>query len=286
MSAPDKDDDGLAFLVTPIQLAALLQHASLAKGPSLANRFWGGLGIIGGAVDLVASTPLWLAPEPTMATKVAAGALDYVGTDTMWTGMRQVWTGRTVKTLTAQVVQRSLRSLGVDGDLAERLGSSTEFSMNLAAAVAAPLTLARAARATRVVAVERGLISLEEEETWPGAHTLKEHVDRRTIQQLQMRFVEKPWLRNASVFDSRLAAERAISGAIAANADDIRAWASLAQADEQFGWPAYECGEVIGQVLVKKTGQLVDATKVIIVLKKTTNMNKVWYLFTAYPVLR
>ena len=86
----DDDDDGLALIFMPIQLAAILQQASLSKGPSLSNRFWGSLGIIGGAVDLVASVPLWLAPEPTMTTKIAAGALDFVGGDTMWTGMRQV----------------------------------------------------------------------------------------------------------------------------------------------------------------------------------------------------
>ena len=284
MAQPQMDDDGLAFVVTPIQLAAMLQQASLYKGPSLSNRLWGGLAIVGGAVDLVASVPLWLMPEPTMATKAAAAAVDYVGADTMWTGVRQVWTGRQMKTFTAKVVQRSLRSLGVDEDVAERLGSNTDVAMNMAAAVAAPMTLARTVNAVRVVSVDRGLINLEMEETWPRAHTIERHVGK-SLQQLQARFAAEPRMTNSSTFSSLAVAERAVSDAIAANTNDIRAWASLAQAGQKQSWAAYDCEKVIGQVLTKSTGRLADATKVTIVLKKTLDMNKVYYVFTAFPVL-
>ncbi len=284
--ADDRDEhDGVKVVATAIQPAAMLEQASLSKGPSLDNRFWGGISIIGGAVDLVASVPLWLAPEPTAATKFAAAAVDYVGADTLWTGMRQVWTGRQMKTFTADAVRRSLQSLGVDEDLADRLASGSDVAMNMAAAVAAPFAVAKATGATRILAVDRGLVDLDVEETWPGAHTLRQHVNRVTSQQLAMRFIEQPWLKSASNFSSKATAEWAISKSIAANADDIRAWASLAQPGDQEVWKALDCGQVIGQVLTKSTGVMIDATKVQIVLKKTVSSNKVWYIFTAYTVL-
>ena len=116
----------------------------------------------------------------------------------------------------------------------------------------------------------------------PGAHTIKKHVGK-TIQQLKLRLADEPRLRRSSSFSSLDVAERAVSDAIAANIDDIRAWASLAQAGEKENWAAYDCGKVIGQVVIKRTGQIMDATNVTIVLKERQSLGKVFYVFTASP---
>ena len=112
---------GITIIMTSIQLAALLQDVPLTRMEVASNRLFGALSVIGGAVDLVASVPLWLAPEPTLLTKVVAGGLDVIGGDMVATGARQIWTGRTTKSFTSEVLARSLRSLGVDPEVADRL---------------------------------------------------------------------------------------------------------------------------------------------------------------------
>lgn len=221
--ASDTIDDGLEIILMPIQLAALLLRESVHRPATLANRFWGALGVIGGAVDLVASIPLWLAPEPS--SKVAAAAVDYIGADVAWTGMRQVWTGRRQVTLTAEVVERSLKSLGVDPEVANRIGNGTDIAVNMAALVAPPLAIARSARALRVISVEEGVIDLEIEEGFPGAHTISKHVGK-TEPELRTRLAQEPKLTASSSFRTLEDAEKGVSEVIKARAVEIQEWAA------------------------------------------------------------
>jgi hypothetical protein len=279
--AGGEDEDGLRIVLTPIQLAAILQQRTLTRWQVAGNRFWGALGVIGGAVDMVASVPLWLAPEPTLGTKVAAGALDYIGADVAWTGLRQVWTGRQQKTFTAEVVDRSLRSLGVEPQIADRLAGGTEVAFNLAAAVAAPIALARAANAARVVAVEEGLIDLEVEERFPGAHTIARHVGR-TEEQLAQRFKDMPRLRSASTFPDLKTAERAVTGALRANRVAIEEWAAKAGAGDR-GVFHFVASDPVGVTLTKATNTLAKVSGVRVVLVKYVDANRLYYVLTAFP---
>jgi hypothetical protein len=57
----------LKMVLTPIQLAALIQGASINPQEIFLNRVWGGAMLIGGAVELVGGVTLLLTPERTSA---------------------------------------------------------------------------------------------------------------------------------------------------------------------------------------------------------------------------
>ncbi len=279
---PTSDDGGIRIVLTPIQLAAILQQTSITPWQAAANRFWGALAVIGGAVDMVVSVPLWLAPEPTLATKVGAGALDYIGADVASTGLRQVWTGRQQKTFTAQAVQGALHSLGVDPALADKLGNGTDAAMNIAAAIAIPLAEARALNAVRVLSVDQGLIDLEAEEA-AGGHTIREHVGK-DLAYLSNRLANSSRMQAASSFTTLRSAEIVVSDCLRVNAQAIEGWAASA-ADGSRLVVTSRGTAVSGQTLVRGATSLRNAYGVRVVLVKTLSLNKVYYILTAYPEL-
>lgn len=276
------DTDWLTVVLTPIQLAAVLQEESLTRPQTVANRFWGALAVIGGAVDMVASVPLWLAPEPTLGTKFAAGALDYVGADVAWTGMKQVWTGRQQITVTAAALGSSLRSLGVDPQIADDLSRGTDIAINMAAVIATPLSVARAANAARVTAVERGLIDLEVEETFPGAHTIRDHVGK-TVAELRARLATTPRLPAASSFRTLESAEQAVSAALVKNAAAIQTWASQARVGAKMAFE-YRAATTVGVSVSRAAGLAEEVSGVRVVLRKLLDSDRVYYVLTAFPI--
>jgi hypothetical protein len=280
---PASDDGGIRIVLTPLQLAAILQQTSITPWQAAANRFWGALAVIGGAVDMVVSVPLWLAPEPTLATKVGAGALDYIGADVAATGLRQVWTGRQQKTFTAQAVQSALHSLGVDPDLADKLGNGTDAAMNVAAMIAIPLAEARALNAVRVLSIDQGLIDLEAEEA-AGGHTIARHVGK-DLSYLSTRLTESPRLQAASSFTTLRSAEVAVSDCLRVNAASIEAWAASTPAEGARLVVTSRGTAVTGQTLLRGSTSLRNAYGVRVVLSKTLSLNKVYYVLTAYPEL-
>src|SRR4029453_6497554 len=84
------------------------------EGPSWTNRLFGGLKLLGGLGETALGILGILAPDPTLLTKVGGGLLTAHGLDTTQSGLRQLWTGETT---------RSLTSLGL-GAGAELLGAS------------------------------------------------------------------------------------------------------------------------------------------------------------------
>jgi hypothetical protein len=98
----DAFDDGMEFVLTPVQLAAIFENGTIESEGTLGARLWGGLSIIGGALEMVGAGALLLTPEPTMATKVAGGALGVHGMDTAGAGIRQVISGKSESTYTAE----------------------------------------------------------------------------------------------------------------------------------------------------------------------------------------
>lgn len=81
---------GLEIVLSPLQLAAILENDSIDQGSCLSNRFWGAASVVGGAIELVGAAGLLLAPEPTTLTKISGGVLGAHGLDTVSAGVMQV----------------------------------------------------------------------------------------------------------------------------------------------------------------------------------------------------
>ena len=278
-SDADTDQTGIEVVLTPIQLAAMLQQGTIHRASTLSNRFWGAMSVIGGAAEMVASVPLWLAPEPTLTTKLGAAFLTGMGGDVAGAGLTEVWTGRRAITLTAAAARAALRKLGVDPGLAERLAQSTDIAVNLSAVIAAPLSVARTAQAARVSSIERGLIDLEVEETFPGAHTIAKHVGK-TVEELKARLAAEPKTRMASTFRTLEDAEQGVSEVMRIRAFEIQEWAARTQS-ETVGRFSIPKSSIVG-IAVDRAGPARDASGIIVVLKKTIVENRLYYVLTAY----
>ncbi|MDR1967945.1 MAG: hypothetical protein LBQ32_04515, partial [Burkholderiaceae bacterium] len=90
----DDDENGLQIVLSPVQLAAILEGETVDEQSTVSNRLLGALTVVGGAIELVGSAGLLLTPEPTMVTKAGGVVLAAHGSDTLSTGIQQVWTGR------------------------------------------------------------------------------------------------------------------------------------------------------------------------------------------------
>ena len=116
------ESEGLEVVVSPLQLAAIMENDTIEESSTIANRFWGAASVVGGAMELIGATALILVPEPTTLTKIAAGALAVHGSDTTSTGLVQLVTGRTRITLTSQAAAAAAEALGVDPSSARTVG--------------------------------------------------------------------------------------------------------------------------------------------------------------------
>ena len=77
-------------------------------------------------------------------------------------------------------------------------------------------------------------------------------------------------------------AERAVSAAIRANKTTIQPWASSATPGATKTL-RYAPGRVIGEGVVRSTGQLTPITNMVLVLRKVVSTNRVYFVLTAYP---
>lgn len=276
MATADTDvelSDGLRIILSPVQLAALLEGEHLGAHEIAMNRLWGGAKLLGGALELVGAAALILTPEPTALTKVGGWTLGVHGSDTVATGLRQVWTGHSEKTLTQQTATALARSLGASEIHAEQTGEIVD--------VAVPLFAATVAVAARIVAVRAGRIVLAEEEA-VGGHTIARHV-ARTEQQLQARLASETRIPAASSFGSVSAAEDVLSQAVRVNAGQIRAWATTAGQGQRLRL-IFDAGKNIGYGVLRSTGKLQDMQKVLMVLEKTNQGGKIYFILTSYPI--
>ena len=94
------EDSSISIVLTPVQLAAILQGESVNSEATLSNRLWGGLKLAGGVAEMIGGAALCAVPEPTGATKVGCVVLGGHGVDTASTGLREVWTGQEIRSLT------------------------------------------------------------------------------------------------------------------------------------------------------------------------------------------
>jgi hypothetical protein len=211
-----------------------------------------------------------------MVTKAGGVVLAAHGSDTLSTGIQQVWTGRPKTTMTAQAVAAAARNLGVDPDTAGKAGMVVDIAVPIAAGFAGLV---------RVLAVRNGVAMLKVSEETQGlrntGHTILEHVGKDQAY-LQSRLAMKPRMQVASTFRTVEQAGLVISKGIKANKALIQQWAKTAPvgATKRF---SYDAGKVIGQCLVRRTGQMQGMTKIRIVLEKVENSKKIYFILTAFP---
>jgi hypothetical protein len=191
------DDGGVSIILSPVQLAAVLENQTVSDTETRTNRLWGTVTLIGGAIELVGAAALLLTPEPTTVTKIAGGALAVHGSDTVSTGLRQIWTGRPQSTVTAETAAAACRSLGCDPDTAGKVGTAVDIMV--------PVAAAAAVGAARLIAVRAGTIDLWAEEA-AGGHTIEKHV-AKTEADLRLRLVQEPKIPAASSFRNLAEAE-------------------------------------------------------------------------------
>jgi hypothetical protein len=88
------DDEGFRIVLSPVQLAAILNRNTITGQETLSNRLWGGLDVVFGVLELIGAGALCLAPDPTLITKGGCVVLTGIGSDTAARGLRQAWSGR------------------------------------------------------------------------------------------------------------------------------------------------------------------------------------------------
>ena len=153
-------EDGLRLVLSPVQLAAVLQRGSIGDAESRSRRIWnrvdGGLNVVFGGLELLGSAALLLTPEPTMLTKVAGVGLGVHGADTTSTGMVELWTGDHQVTMTAQAAAAAARNMGYDPKTSDAIGATVDILV--------PVVLTGVLGATRASAIRSGRLVLEADE--------------------------------------------------------------------------------------------------------------------------
>jgi len=271
------DDDGLTMVLSPAQLALVLNGQDINTTETRTNRLWAGLGVIGGTLEIVGAGALLLAPEPTMVTKAGGVVLGAHGIDTVSTNFWQMWTGKKQRTLTDQSAAALARALGADPATADKIGTGVD--------IAVPIVVTLGVGAARVAAIRAGRISLIEHEAAAGSrvggHTILKHVGK-TEAELQARLAAEAGIPAASTFESLEVAERTLYQGLKSNRSAIEAWAKTAAPGARKAF-FYNAPNPVGQGVVRATNQLVKMSKVRFVLKMEAYQGKLYYILTAFP---
>ena len=263
---------GLEIVLTPVQLSAVFANGTIETEGTLGSRLWGGVSIIGGALELLGAGALLLTPEPTMVTKVAGGALGLHGIDTAGAGVRQVISGKPESTYTAEGAKAAAMALGADEATAGKIGMGVDIGV--------PLLLGLFG-AARIIAIRKGAISLTAEEA-AGGHTILKHVGQ-TEAQLRARLASQAGIKAASTFRTLADAETFVARALRANEAAIRAWAKNPAAVRPPS-VVLDAGRVIGFGVVRSSSSVVQMTRLTVVLRKVQAADRVYFVLTAYPI--
>lgn len=270
---------GLTVALSPVQLAAILSDQAISEGETASNRLWGGLKLLGGSLEMVGAAALFLAPEPTLASKAGGAVLAAHGSDTVSAGLWQVFTGRDQRSLTERSATELALRLGADPADAGSIGTAVD--------IAVPLAVSIGLGAARLASVRFGRVCLAEHEAAAGSrvggHTIAKHVGK-TEAELRARMVAEPRRQLVATFDSLPVAERMIHRCLRANKAAIEEWARSAGPRETRNF-FFTAGEAVGSVLVRATNQLQRSGKVRIVLKLEDYNGKLYYILTAFPDL-
>ena len=112
-------------------------------------------------------------------------------------------------------------------------------------------------------------------------HTMERHVGR-SVEYLRGRLRDQPRLKAASTFRNQQEAEAAIERTLRHNEQKVLDWLKAAKDSRAF---RADLGDDIGEVLVRATGEVVQAHKVKVVLLPDRSATGGWRLFTAHPYL-
>ncbi|GAA4737052.1 hypothetical protein GCM10023350_21250 [Nocardioides endophyticus] len=112
-------------------------------------------------------------------------------------------------------------------------------------------------------------------------HTMERHVGR-SVEYLRGRLRDQPRLKAASTFRNQKEAETAIERTLRRNEQEVLDWLKTAKDSQAF---RADLGNDIGDVLVRATGEVVQAHKVKIVLLPDRSATGGWRLITAHPYL-
>lgn len=269
-------ESSISIVLTPVQLAAVLQGESISSEATLSNRLWGGLTLVGGVAEMIGGAALCAVPEPTGATKVGCLVLGGHGIDTASTGLQEVWTGQQIRSLTDRGFT----------ELATRLGAApgSGQALGIAAEIGVPAGFAGAIRATRASSIIAGRISLSRHEAAVhgklGGHTLARHVGK-TKEFLEARLAANPHLEEVSTFHSVQDAERGINSVLRLNADRVARWAASAPLKETMDFVGPAVGD-LGVVLVRGAPSLAQGRIVKVVLKKQSYNGMQYFILTSY----
>ncbi len=265
------EEDGLTLVLSPAQLAAVLQTGNLENHERLVNRLWGGAQLLGSALQLVAGGALVLAPDPTMLTKVGGGVLVAHGVDSGQAALRQVWTGENTKDFTQMAGEGVAHGFGASDQTAHWAGVGLD--------VAVPLAVSLVLGAERILAVRAGRISLAEEEL-AGGHTVAKHINQ-SESALRSRLASEPKIPAATSWTSVRVAENAINDSLRANKQVIEQWAKAGgKGNLRLG---YAGSSPIGSGVVRASGKLEAMSNARIILKRTQQAGRVWFVLTAFP---
>jgi hypothetical protein len=111
-------------------------------------------------------------------------------------------------------------------------------------------------------------------------HTIERHVGR-SVEQLRRRFVENRRLRAASTFRTQAEAESSIEQTLQSNASEIRDWLRTATDSKAF---FADVGHDAGHVLIKATGEMIQVSRVKVVLVPDATAPHGWIIRTAHPM--
>src|SRR5262245_56761976 len=247
--------EGLRVILSPVQLAAVLEGEHVTAHEITMNRLWGSVKILGASLELAGASTLLLAPDPT-ATKVGGLALGAHGSDLFATGLRQVWTGKSEKTLMEQTATATALSLGANETQAERAAMIVDVAVPLFAGAVAAAARAAEIRAGRIILIEH-----EAREGVQGGHSILKHI-AQTEEQLQARLAVQGGIKTASSFESIRTAEGVLSQAVRLNATQIRTWAAAAKAGDVLEI-TYDAGKTIGYGVARASGKMELMQKVL-----------------------
>lgn len=280
----ESSEEGLVIAVSAVQLAAVLEGETVEQSGTIGNRVIGALRLLGCAAEGVTAGALLAAPEPTTLTKIGGGALALHAADQCTTGGRQLWTGYDERSLMERTTSTLARNLGANPATAQNIGMAMDFVV--------PIGGAMLAGAVRAAAIRSGRISLMQHEAQAGSrlggHTVAMHVGKDEAF-LRQRIVETAGRRRPptaiSSFSNIRVAEEQISRALRVNQARILQWSKTAPAGSKFEPTiVFDAGRAIGHGIVRSSGQLLQMSKLRLVLKKESYNGMTHYILTAYPI--
>lgn len=280
MDSISNDSNEVRMILSPVQLAAVLSDASISEGETLSNRLWGGLGVVGGVVEMFGAGVLCAIPEPTTLSKIGCVVVGVHSLDTVQASARQVWTGRQISTDTYNSAVALAEGLGADTDTATKVGMTVDLAI--------PIAFSLAVGAVRVSAIRGGRIRLAEHESvngmHPGGHTLERHVGK-TTEELLARLERRPKLPATSTFKSLEQAEILTTKTLKAHKYEIEMWVKNAprgiplrkKISMHFSTPT-------GIVVRRGSTQARDCYRVEIWLEMTNYNGKPYFILTSMPM--